>query len=278
MSLRFAAADGRNLAYHDTGGTGPVVLCLAGLSRNSADFADLAAWLAPRHRVLRLDARGRGGSDWAVDPLAEYTPAVEATDALALLDHLGLARAAIVGTSRGGILGMILGATARPRVAALVLNDVGPVLARDGLVAILDRLGQPPAADFATAAADLARALGAQFPDLTPAQWLAFARMLYRDEAGVPRLAYDPALRLGVAAALDGPLPDLWPLWDALAGLPILAIRGALSDVLTPETLAEMARRHSDLVQVTLPNRGHAPFLNEPAARAALDAFLAAHP
>lgn len=274
--MKFAAPDGRGLAYDDSGGDGLAVLCLAGLTRDGRDFADLAAHLAGRHRVIRLDARGRGGSDWAMDPLAEYSVPVEVADVLALLDHLGLARAVIVGTSRGGIQGMVLGASARARVAGLVLNDIGPVVERAGLDAILGYLGREPGfADFDAAAAGLARGLGAAFPDLTAAEWLAFARAIYRDDGGVPRLSYDPALRQGVEAALAGPATDLWPLWEALAGLPVLAIRGANSDILSAETLAEMARRRPDMAQVTVPNRGHVPFLNEPPVLAAIDAFLA---
>jgi pimeloyl-ACP methyl ester carboxylesterase len=278
MTRYFEAQDGRRLAFQDSGGTGPVVLCLAGLSRNGRDFASLAAHLADRFRVLRLDSRGRGMSERAADPLAEYTVPVEAGDALALLDHLEVPRAAVVGTSRGGVLGMVLGASQRERVSCLVLNDVGPVIETHGLDDIMVYLGVEPKVDsFEAAAEELQQTMGAGFPDLTPPQWLGFARTIYRDEGGRPRLSYDPRLRDAIAAVLEETPPDLWDLFDALAGLPILTLRGANSVLFSAETLTEMARRRPDMAQAVVPNRGHPPFLDEPVAVAAIDAFLEEH-
>ena len=278
MTKFFEAPDGRRLAYQDSG-DGPAVLCLAGLTRNARDFAGLAGHLASRYRVLRLDSRGRGLSEWAEDPLTEYTVPVEARDALALLDHLEIPRAAIIGTSRGGVLGLIIGATAPARMTCLVLNDIGPVVEPQGLAAIMGFLGiEPQAGNFEAAAATLERAMGAAFPDLSPGQWLGFARTIYRDEAGRPRLSYDPRLRDAVELAMQvaeqvGP-PDLWGLFDALVELPVLTIRGANSDILSAETLAEMARRRPGMAHVTVANRGHVPFLDEPQALAAIDDFM----
>ncbi|MFQ5566299.1 MAG: alpha/beta fold hydrolase [Paracoccaceae bacterium] len=278
MTKYFEARDGRRLAYQDTGGAGPVVLCLPGLTRNARDFAGLAAHLAPLYRVLRLDARGRGMSEWADDPVAEYTVPVEAGDALALLDHVAAARAAVIGTSRGGILGLTIGVTAPGRLSCLVLNDIGPEIETRGLDYIMSYLGiEPKAARFREAAAALEKSMGAAFPDLTPTQWLGFARTIYRDEDGRPRLSYDARLRDAVEAAIEEAPDDLWPLFDALAGLPVLAIRGENSDILSAETLAEMARRRPDMAHVTIADRGHAPFLDEPAAVAAIDEFLERH-
>jgi pimeloyl-ACP methyl ester carboxylesterase len=278
VTRHFEAQDGRRLAYQDTGGAGPVVLCLAGLTRNARDFAGLAAHLAPGYRVLRLDARGRGLSDWAGDPVAEYTVPVEAGDALALLDHLEIPRAAIVGTSRGGILGLIIGATAPGRLSCLVLNDIGAVIEPRGLDNIMGFLGiEPRAESFEALAVALERAMGAEFPDLSSRQWQGFARTIYRDEGGRPRLSYDARLRAAVEAEMPGAPADLWPFFEALEGLPILTIRGENSDILSAETLAEMARRRPDMAHVTVANRGHAPFLDEPAAVAAIDEFLERH-
>jgi pimeloyl-ACP methyl ester carboxylesterase len=278
VTRHFEAPDGRRLAYQDTDGAGPVVLCLAGLTRNARDFAGLAAHLAPLYRVLRIDSRGRGMSEWADDPLAEYTVPVEAGDALALLDHLEVPRAAIVGTSRGGILGLVIGATAPGRVSCLALNDIGPVIEPRGLDNIMGYLGVEPAAtNFESMAAALERAMGAEFPDLSPRQWRGFARTIYRDEGGRPRLSYDARLRDAVEAALQAAPADLWPLFDTLAAMPVLTIRGGNSDILSAETLAEMARRRPDMAHVTVANRGHAPFLDEPEAVAAIDEFLERH-
>ena len=282
MTRYFEAPDGRRLAYQDAGGTGPVVLCLAGLTRNARDFAGLAAHLAEgpngRYRVLRLDSRGRGLSEWAEDPIAEYTAAVEAGDALALLDHLEVPRVAIVGTSRGGILGMVIGATAPGRLSCLVLNDVGPVIEPQGLDNIMGYLGvEPEAEGFEAMAVALERSMGAAFPDLSSLQWLGFARTIYRDEGGRPRLSYDARLRQAVETAMQGAPADLWPYFDALAELPILTIRGANSDILSAATLGEMARRRPDMASVTVARRGHAPFLDEAEAVAAIDDFLERH-
>jgi pimeloyl-ACP methyl ester carboxylesterase len=286
MTKFFEAPDGRRLAYQDTGGAGPVVLCLAGLTRNGRDFAGLAMHLAgsrtPGYRVLRLDSRGRGMSEWADDPVAEYTVPVEARDALALLDHLEIPRAAVIGTSRGGVLGMIIGATASARISCLVMNDIGPVIEPEGFAGIMGFLGiEPRAETFEAAAAGLERAMGAAFPDLSAKQWLGFARTIYRDEDGRPRLSYDARLRQAVEAAMQAAKQagqaDLWGFFDALAGLPILTIRGENSDILSAETMAEMARRRPDLRHVMVAKRGHVPFLDEPEALAAIDDFLERH-
>lgn len=278
MTPSFQAADGRRLVYHDSHTAGPAVLCLPGLTRNGRDFAGLAQHLAERYRVLRLDPRGRGLSEWAADPLTEYSVPVEAGDAVALLDHLGLARAAIVGTSRGGLQGMTIAATRPDRLSCLVLNDIGPVIEAEGLAYILTYLGIEPAAEtFDEAARALEASLGPAFPDLTHEQWRGFARTIFRDEDGRPRLSYDPRLRQAVEATFtQGPI-ELWELFDACAGMPLLTIRGANSNILSAETLAEMARRRPDMAHVTVARRGHPPFLDEPAARAAIDAFLERH-
>ncbi|MEM9196727.1 MAG: alpha/beta hydrolase [Pseudomonadota bacterium] len=268
------------LHYLDSGGTGPAVLCLAGLTRNHRDFDPLAAHLAPRHRVLRLDSRGRGASERAADPVAEYTVPVETADALALIDHLELTRLAIIGTSRGGILGMAIAAARPGLIAALVLNDVGALVEAQGLTRIAGYLGRAPqSADFDGAAAELRAANEAQFPGLPKELWTRVARQLYDDEAGRPVLAYDPRLRDAVAASFEGDVAsvDLWPLFEALKDMPMLVIRGALSDILSAETLDAMAARHPALQHLTLPDRGHAPFLDEPRAVAAIDRILEAH-
>ena len=278
MTREFAAPDGRRLAFQDTRTDGPAVLCLAGLTRNARDFAGLAQHLGERYRVLRLDARGRGLSEWAEDPLAEYTVPVEAGDAVALLDHLGIEQAAVIGTSRGGLQGMTIAATQPERLSALVLNDIGAVIEPEGLAYIMTYLGiEPDFASFEEAACALERSLGAAFPDLTPGQWVGFARTIYRDEGGRPRLSYDPRLREAAEATMgEGPV-ELWELFDASERVPLLVIRGENSNILSAATVEEMARRRPDMLRVTVPNRGHPPFLDEPEAREAIDAFLESH-
>ncbi|MEL6978392.1 MAG: alpha/beta hydrolase [Pseudomonadota bacterium] len=276
--LRFTAPDGRRLAYFDTGGAKPPVLCLAGLSRNSRDFSDLAAALAPTHRVIRLDSRGRGGSERAVDPHSEYSVPVEAGDAVALMDHLSLTRAHLIGTSRGGILSMAIAGGQPERVASVVLNDIGAVVEGRGLLRILSYLGRGPAApDFETAAKDLQKAHRRDFPDVPIEEWRRQAHRLYDDLGGRPTLAYDQRLRLAVGGAIDigEEKVRLWPLFEALKDKPVLVIRGENSDVLSTETLDEMRAAHPNMTALTLAGRGHAPFLNEPDAVAAIRAHLA---
>ncbi|MEM9146782.1 MAG: alpha/beta hydrolase [Pseudomonadota bacterium] len=273
----FRAADGRMLSFRDSGGQGPVVLCLAGLTRNARDFDSLAERLAPHRRVVRMNARGRGGSDWAKDPLAEYTIAVELGDVMALIAHLGVTRLAVIGTSRGGILGMALAAAMPGVLSGLVLNDVGAQIETKGLLAIMDYLGHPPdAPDFDAAAAALAERNAAQFPGVPLARWVRHARAIYDDRDGRPVLAYDPALRQAVGATLDPSLPhvDLWLMLDALATMPVLLIRGANSDILSAETAERMQARLPLLTRSEIADRGHAPFLDEPSAIKAIEGFL----
>jgi pimeloyl-ACP methyl ester carboxylesterase len=163
-------------------------------------------------------------------------------------------------------------------VTALVLNDIGPVVERAGLDFIMAYIGLDPGVeDFSGAAARLRAVYAGAFPDLTDIEWLAFARRSFADSNGRPVLNYDPRLRDATAMALDAPPPDLWPVFDALAELEVLTIRGGNSNILSAETLDEMARRRPDMAHVTLANRGHVPFLNEAPALAAIDEFLERH-
>jgi pimeloyl-ACP methyl ester carboxylesterase len=267
----FTAADGARIAYRDEG-AGMPVLCLAGLTRDGRDFDDLAPHLPPC-RLVRMDYRGRGAS--AHTGAATYTVAQEATDALSLLDHLGIARAAVIGTSRGGIIGMFLAATARARLAGLCLVDVGPVLEAEGLGRIAAYVGRPPAARTLAEAAGMIAAGSVGFEGVAPERWLHEAARRFVPRDGGLGLCYDPALAEAFHAALSQPQPDLWPLFGALAGLPVALVRGTGSDLLSEATAAEMARRHPGLIRAEVPGRGHVPFLDEPESVAAIRAWLA---
>lgn len=267
--LHFSAADGARLAYRDTG-TGLPLLCLPGLTRSMADFDYLVPHLPPV-RLIRMDYRGRGASDWT--GAESYTVAQEAKDALALLDHLGVGRAAILGTSRGGLIGMVLGATARDRVLGLILNDVGPEIARDGLTRIFDYVGRNPAGRTIQGYAErLSRTPG--FEGVPMTRWLEEAQKLAVETPEGLRIPYDPALRDSFLAAFDGPPVDLWPLFDALAGLPLALIRGANSDLLTRDSVAKMRARRPDMAVAEVPGRAHIPFLDEPESVALILDFL----
>jgi pimeloyl-ACP methyl ester carboxylesterase len=268
----FFAPDGARLAYRDEG-QGLPLLCLPGLTRTMADFDYLAPHLPPL-RLIRMDYRGRGASDWTGP--ATYTVPTEAQDALALLDHLGVARAAILGTSRGGLIGMYLAAVAKDRLAGLCLNDIGPLIERRGLERIFDYVGRNPSSrDHAALAAALPRNMPG-FANVPSERWLAEARLHYAATGTGLRITYDPALREAFLAAFQGPPIDAWPLFDACAGLPLALIRGANSDLLSPATAEEMSRRRPDMIRAEVPDRAHIPFLDEPESLAAIRAFLSA--
>jgi pimeloyl-ACP methyl ester carboxylesterase len=271
---RFTTSDGLSLHYEDEG-TGAPVLCLAGLTRNSADFAFLLPHLAGC-RVIRLDYRGRGQSDHAPDFMS-YNILTEARDAVELLDHLGLPRALVIGTSRGGLIAMALAYLVPDRLSGVVLNDIGPEVATEGLERIMDYVGRAPdLPDLDTAASALAHIHATGFPGVPLARWRAQAEAMFAETPGGGlALRYDARLRdalIGQAGA--GEAPDLWQMFDALREVPLAAIRGANSDLLSPETLAKMQARHPGLITATVPDRGHVPFLDEPEALAAIHALL----
>ena len=266
----FRAEDGARLAYADDGAEMPVI-ALAGLTRAHGDFDFVAPHLAGV-RLIRPDYRGRGASAWT--GADSYTVVQEARDVLALMDHLGIARAAIIGTSRGGLIGMVLAATARERLLGLCLNDIGPVIEPAGLAKISDYVGRNPAArTLAALVAKLPQSM-AGFAGVPEARWRDFAARLYDEGPRGLTIRYDPALRTAFRAAFNGPVADLWPLFDAGAGLPLALIRGANSDLLSAATVAEMRRRRPDMIVAEVPNRGHVPFLDEPEALGALNAWL----
>ncbi|MGI1663010.1 alpha/beta fold hydrolase [Palleronia sp. KMU-117] len=271
---RFASFDGTRLHYDDTGGGGLPLLCLPGLTRNGRDFDYVAPHLADQ-RVIRLDARGRGLSDRA-DP-ATYTVETETRDVLALLDHLGLRRVAILGTSRGGLVAMVLAASAKDRLIGVCLNDIGPELDPRGLAAIRSYVGTDPGFPDLETAAKARAALFPEFTGVPDSRWRDEVRHNFVETPEGLHIAYDPALAATFNQA-DGaaPAPDLWPLFDALQGLPLALIRGARSSLLSAETAARMTARRPDMIVATVPGRGHVPFLDEPEALAALHAWIEA--
>jgi len=262
--------------YAGPAATAPVVLCLHGLMRNSRDFEELAAHLAARCRVIVPDVRGRGLS--ARDPdFNNYQIPVYVKDVLNLLTGLGAARVTIIGTSMGGLMAMVLAVTQRALVSGIVLNDVGPEVERAGLERIRGYAGKAaPVRSWAEAIAQVRSTYGIAWPDLSDERWEKIVRLSYRANAqGMPEVDADPRVsellrNTNVAA------PDLWPLWGALARVPILAIRGAQSDILSAATLERMQREKPDLKVLTVAHRGHAPLLDEPVCVAAIDEFLAA--
>lgn len=280
------SADGLQLHARDyAAAPGPArlpVICIHGLTRNARDFEDLAPRLAAAgRRVLALDVRGRGGSDRDPNPM-NYQPATYAQDVVALTAAAGIARAQFVGTSMGGIITMVLASLRPDLVAGAVLNDVGPQVAAEGVRRIAGYVGlSGDAADWREAAAYARRTNGAAFPAYGEADWDRFARRVFREgPSGRPVLDYDPAIARAFRQAGTGAEapPHMWPLWGALtAGRPVLAIRGATSDLLSRETYVRMLASAPTVAGVEVPGVGHAPALDEPAALGAIDLFFDAN-
>ncbi|WP_421723444.1 alpha/beta fold hydrolase [Bauldia sp.] len=278
----YKSSDGLSLHVADYGDVNtpwlPVV-CLSGLSRNCRDFERLALHLSThRHRprrVVAFDYRGRGRSEWDPDT-SHYNPLTEMNDVLDGMTTLGIDRAVIVGTSRGGIIAMMIGVARPNALAGLVLNDIGPVIEPLGLARIKARIGRTPAPDnWSDAIAIQKRLHEAQFPGLSDSDWDAFVRMTYRDEDGQPANDYHPALSETLdGIEFDSPIPSLWNEFNALGDVPILAIRGEHSDILSAETLAEMAASHSRFASVTIDGQGHAPLLLRTAVLQRISAFI----
>ena len=281
------AQDGLRLHVREYGArTAPAlpVVCLPGLARTTADFDPLAAALAgdaehPR-RVLALDYRGRGLSDNDPDP-DRYSIAIELDDVVTVLTASAVASAVLVGTSRGGLIAMVLAAVRPTAIAGVVLNDIGPVIEPQGLMRIknyVGKLAQPRS--FAEGADILRRLFGAQFPRLSDADWLASAQRSWREQDGRLVVTYDPRLaRVLATVDPEHPLPPLWPQFDALAEVPMMVIRGANSDILSAATLAAMRARRGETMRETtvmeIPDQGHAPLLAEPETIARIAAFIA---
>ena len=266
--FEFSTFDGARLyarVYGDGHRERLPAVCLPGLTRNSRDFHDLASDLSQDRKVIALDFRGRGRSAYSPGP-DSYTPYVEMLDTLALMDAAAVPTAAIIGTSRGGIVAMLM-AVARPTaLAACVLNDIGPHIEPAGLLRIAGYVAHAPAPESWDHAVAIVRQINEPaFTGLDDAEWDRFARQIYRDVDGRPRADYDPRLAatLEPVSAARGYVPDMWPQFVALRHVPVLVVRGANSDLLTADTVAEMHALHPGMHALTVKDRGHAPFLTE---------------
>lgn len=250
----------------DSGGALPV-LCLPGLTRTTDDFDDIARAIAtdptsPR-RVVAIDYRGRGLSDYDPDP-AKYAVPVELGDVLTIAASQGISRAILLGTSRGGLISMALAAVQPQLLAGVILNDIGPALEIDGLMKIKGYIANPPPRrTWDEAARGLKELFASVFPSLTDAEWMAWARRAFREKAGGGlERTYD----LKLSHTLDGldpsnPLPQVWELFDKLVDVPLMLVHGALSDLLSPQGVKDMIARRPDIDLVEVADQGHAPLL-----------------
>jgi pimeloyl-ACP methyl ester carboxylesterase len=241
------------------------VVCLPGLTRTTADFDALAPVLAygdPKRRVIAIDSRGRGQSQYDPNP-QNYNLAVELADIVAVLTALQINRAVFVGSSRGGILTMLLAAAQPTAIAGTVLHDIGPVIEPKGLARIKAYVGKmPQAGSFAQGADILRRLFGPHFPKHTAEQWLAAAKRAWKLENGELVPTYDAQLGQTLTEFdSEQPPPALWNEFDALARVPVLVIRGANSDILSAETVSAMCARHRDLEIIEVADQGHVPML-----------------
>ncbi|MEM8664343.1 MAG: alpha/beta hydrolase [Pseudomonadota bacterium] len=257
------------------------MVCLPGVTRTARDFTALAEQLSvaddvgPAMRVITIESRGRGRSDRS--DASTYTVKRELTDILGAFKDWGVERAKIVGTSRGGLLAMIMAMVAPERMAAAVLNDIGPQIEAVGLSRIAATVGvKMHYPSFEAVGAELEERLTEQFPRLEGDMWVRLAKQLARPaKDGGVELDYDPALSEGFQAAADAPSPDFWPAFDALCKVPVMVIRGAHSDLLSAATVEAMRRRHRALETFVAEGEGHAPLLWDRRSIEAVKRFVA---
>lgn len=267
--VTFTSRDGLTLSarhYRASGVLGRPVLCLAGLTRNSRDFHDLATFLSshpsrPRH-VWCPDYRGRGKSDR--DPnWRNYSPFLELLDVLDLMAIAGLRDVGVIGTSRGGIIAMLMAVIRPAAMGALVMNDIGPVIETAGLARIMGYAGKVPIPGDWDEAAHLVRSMNRRFfTNMTDEEWRKWARQLFAEEDGRPAAAYDSKISNALSEIdITQKLPEMWPQFEALTHIPVMVLRGENSDLLSARTVEEMARRHPRLTSITIHAQGHAPLL-----------------
>lgn len=271
----FTVRDGLKLHYCDYPGDAakPPLLCLPGLTRNARDFAELAERYSPRFRVLVLEFRGRGLSEY--DPVpARYIPPTYAFDVIELLDQLTVEQAIFVGTSLGGLVTMAIAALAPDRIAAAILNDIGPDIDDSGVDRIKSYVGSGTRFNSWDEAAETIARNTQAFENYTHDDWVRMARRNCREDNGEVVFDYDQAIALPFNTAGPTPQVDMWPLFAALAQKPLLVIRGAKSDLLSADTLAKMHAAAPAMKSALVAGVGHAPDLTEPEAVAAIDAFL----
>jgi pimeloyl-ACP methyl ester carboxylesterase len=276
----FTSQDGLRLYVRDYEKSGDAdlapVICLSGLTRNSSDFHELASRMAPARRVVAMDYRGRGRSEYTKD-WSTYTPLQEMDDTFAMMAALGLHDAIIAGTSRGGLIGMMMAAARPASVRALILNDIGPEVNPQGLLRIHGYLGVTPKAQNWDDAVYLMKSINRGFNTLHDDEWLAWARRTYIEKDGFPFGDYDKNLRKTFAShdeLTTSEMPTLWPQFNAMKNRPVLVLRGEHSDILAARTVEKMLEVKPNMLGTIVKDRGHVPFLDEPEALESIEQLL----
>ena len=276
--IYYKSSDGLSLYARDYSHPDPThtILCMHGLSRNSADFEDIAAHLNQHSRIRVVDQRGRGKSDY--DPNWEnYLPATYVNDMFTLIDHLELKDIILFGTSMGGLMSMIMAASRPELFQRIIINDIGPIVNAEGLNRLKGYVGKTkPVTSWPEASIRTQEINGAFYPNYNEDDWMQFARRTYHEqENGCPILSYDPNIAKPIEASEEAAVsPDLWQFFEACNALPTLVLRGEYSDLLTVEIFQEMQNRHPKCEGVTIHRVGHAPILNESESVDAVEAFL----
>ncbi len=259
---------------------GRPLLCLAGLTRNGRDFHALATALAqnpvqPRP-VYCIDYRGRGRSEWDQD-WRNYSAYTELLDTVSFLTLSGLTNIAVAGTSRGGIIAMMLAVMRPAAIGCAILNDIGPVIQTAGLARIMGYAGKIPVPrDWDEATSIVYEMYRRQFTALGDHEWAVFARQLFNEENGKPAAAYDPLVGKALSEVdIAKPVPTMWEHFEALLKVPLMVLRGENSDILSAPTVREMQERHQDMAPVLIRNEGHAPLLNDRFSQRLIADFLA---
>ncbi len=266
----------RDYAYTGTTESPLTVLCMHGLTRNSADFEDLAPSLTDLARVVSVDQRGRGNSDWDADS-ANYTPATYVKDMFVLIDRLGLEKVVLIGTSMGGLMSILMNTMRPDAFSGVVLNDIGPVVNQAGLDRIKGYVGKGKPVNNWQDAIDQTRETNKiAFPNYQDEDWQRWVQRMYEEtDDGALKLRYDPAIAEPMAEDDTNAAPaDLWPLFDTMSSLPLLTIRGELSDILAMDCVEEMQRRHPNMKFLEVSGVGHAPQLDETGVVDGIRAFL----
>ena len=252
------------------------LLCMHGLTRNSADFAALAKHLQHRCRVIAVDQRGRGQSDADPEPM-NYHPGTYVQDMFSLIELLQLEECILFGTSMGGLMSLIMASLQPDLFTAIILNDVGPEIDQAGLNRIQSYVGkQAPINTWEEAVAQAKTINQHALPDLDAEAWLRFAKAIYREDSqGRLEVAYDPSIAVPMkTVGEESTSTDLWPQFNAVAGTPLLVIRGEFSDILSMNCVNKMRSIHKGMKFCQVPNRGHTPLLNEVCSLQAINDFL----